>query len=59
MPEVMSVAVGKLQFSLRGWRAVDNDKAPTVLLHATGKTARDWDVTRRAFLLCGRCMPST
>ncbi|MEV1287655.1 alpha/beta hydrolase [Micromonospora sp. NPDC049679] len=44
MPELMDIAVGGLHFSLRVWQAVDKDKAPTVLLHATGKTARDWDV---------------
>ncbi|SDZ41875.1 Pimeloyl-ACP methyl ester carboxylesterase [Micromonospora pattaloongensis] len=44
MPELMDIVVGDLHFSLRVWQAVDEDKTPTVLLHATGKTARDWDV---------------
>jgi pimeloyl-ACP methyl ester carboxylesterase len=44
VPELMEIAVGDLRFSLRVWQAVDEDKTPTVLLHATGKTAHDWDV---------------
>lgn len=44
MPELMDIVVGDLHFSLRVWQAVNEDKTPTVLLHATGKTARDWDV---------------
>ncbi|PZG21267.1 alpha/beta hydrolase [Micromonospora craterilacus] len=44
MPELMDVTVGDLRLSLRVWRAVDRGGTPTVLLHATGKTARDWDV---------------
>ncbi|MFB6395882.1 alpha/beta fold hydrolase [Polymorphospora lycopeni] len=44
MPELMDIAVGELHFSLRVWQAADMDKTPTVLLHATGKTACDWDV---------------
>lgn len=44
MPELMDVAVGDLHFSLRVWQGVDRDRTPTVLLHATGKTARDWDL---------------
>ncbi|MEV6815155.1 alpha/beta hydrolase [Micromonospora sp. NPDC051296] len=44
MPELRDITVGELRFSLRVWPAVDKDKTPAVLLHATGKTARDWDV---------------
>jgi pimeloyl-ACP methyl ester carboxylesterase len=44
VPELMDIAVGDLHFSLRVWPAVENGKTPTVLLHATGKTAGDWDV---------------
>lgn len=43
--ELMDIAVGDLRFSMRVWHAVDKDKkTPSVLLHATGKTGRDWDV---------------
>jgi pimeloyl-ACP methyl ester carboxylesterase len=45
VPELMKVAVGDLHFSLRVWQAVGKDKTPTVLLHATGQTACDWDET--------------
>ncbi|WP_428963109.1 alpha/beta fold hydrolase [Micromonospora fluostatini] len=44
MPELMDVAVGDLHFALRVWPARDQERTPTVLLHGTGKTARDWDV---------------
>ncbi|MEU5940586.1 alpha/beta hydrolase [Micromonospora sp. NPDC047548] len=44
VPELMDIAVGDLHFSLRVWQAVDKGETPTVLLHATGKTARDWGV---------------
>jgi pimeloyl-ACP methyl ester carboxylesterase len=40
----MDIAVGDLHFSLRVWQAVDEGKTSVVLLHATGKTARDWEV---------------
>ncbi|MEV2241945.1 alpha/beta fold hydrolase [Micromonospora sp. NPDC049891] len=44
VPERMDVMVGDLRFALRVWRAVDEGSTAVVLLHATGKTARDWDV---------------
>ncbi|NGM15867.1 alpha/beta hydrolase [Verrucosispora sp. WMMA2044] len=44
MPALMDIVVGDLHFALRVWQAVDEYKTPAVLLHATGKTARDWDV---------------
>jgi pimeloyl-ACP methyl ester carboxylesterase len=40
----MEIAVGGLHFSVRVWQTVHKGKTPTVLLHASGKTARDWDV---------------
>ncbi|MFU8873275.1 alpha/beta fold hydrolase [Micromonospora sp. SL4-19] len=54
MPELMNITVGDLHFSLRVWQAVDKGKAPIVLLHATGKTARDWDV-----IASGLCVERT
>ncbi|MFG1838956.1 alpha/beta fold hydrolase [Micromonospora sp. NPDC049175] len=44
MPELMDVAVGDLHLSLREWSAVDSSGTPAVLLHALGRSARDWDV---------------
>jgi pimeloyl-ACP methyl ester carboxylesterase len=57
VPELMDITVGGLHFSLRVWQAVNKGETSTkceisslapcsaaVLLHATGKTARDWDV---------------
>jgi hypothetical protein len=44
VPELMDIAIGDLHLALRLWQAVDEDKTPIMLLHATGETARDWDV---------------
>jgi pimeloyl-ACP methyl ester carboxylesterase len=44
VPELMDITVGDLHVSLRVWQAVEKDQTPAVLLHATGKTASDWDV---------------
>jgi pimeloyl-ACP methyl ester carboxylesterase len=40
----MRIAVDDLYISLRAWHAVEEAETPTMLLHATGKTAGDWDV---------------
>ncbi|MET7878352.1 alpha/beta fold hydrolase [Micromonospora profundi] len=44
MPELMDIMVGNVRLSLRLWPAVDEDKPPALLLHATGMTTGDWDV---------------
>ncbi|MFJ6154372.1 alpha/beta fold hydrolase [Micromonospora profundi] len=44
MPELMDIMVGNVRLSLRLWPAVDEDKPPTLLLHAMGMTTGDWDV---------------
>ena len=44
MPELTDVVLGDLRLSLRVWRSVDAARTPVVLLPATGRTARDWDV---------------
>lgn len=41
---LLDIAVGDQHLSLRVWPAVDTDQAPSALLPATGKIARDWDV---------------
>ncbi|MEU4692260.1 alpha/beta hydrolase [Actinoplanes sp. NPDC023714] len=43
MPELTSVPLKELDLALRVWRAAESGHPPAVLLHATGKTAADWD----------------
>ncbi|MEU8241218.1 alpha/beta hydrolase [Actinoplanes missouriensis] len=44
MPELMEIVAGDLRFAVWVWQAVADTEPPAVLLHATGRTGRDWDV---------------